>query len=132
MPDKSKTICESSLIDISTKVASVDSQDADKNSASDVGDRSKSDKLAGTLHECPPVDCPSSRDDATGVWCSGEGKSCGDDTDIEGEVQRREKVEGDRRIIGLIAQEVQQVLPHAVIETVRQDIKNNDRCHRGD
>ncbi len=59
-------------------------------------------------------DCP--RDDATGIaWH--EGKSCESHV-TQSDTTRQERRE--RRITGLIAQEVQEVLPDAVVTTVRK------------
>ena len=61
-----------------------------------------------------PCSCP--RDDATGVMCSSE-KSCDGHVTDSGRGGDGEG-EGGERILGLLAQEVQQVLPGAVVKTV--------------
>ena len=66
------------------------------------------------------------RDDATGILCQtgSHGKSCDDHvTCVRSGAKEDGRVRGDRRIVGLIAQEVQKVLPNAVMETVSWDIE---------
>jgi len=70
---------------------------------------------AGANRDCT-VPCSCLRDAATGVMCYSK-KSHGDHVTGFGRGGDGE-VEGEGRVLGLLAQEVQQILPDAVVETV--------------